>query len=80
MDKLWLQHYQEGVPHEININEYTSIVELFEKSCQKFKDKIAYVNMDCEVSFAELDKRSLQFARVLSLARCRQRNLPVKYK
>ncbi len=65
MDKLWLQQYELGVPHEIDINEYSSVVDLFETACRKYQDKIAYVNMGCEVSYSELDKLSLQFARFL---------------
>ena len=65
MDKLWLKHYQQGVPHEINVDEYASLVELFNESCHNYKDDIAYVNMNCPMSFAELDKLSAQFANYL---------------
>lgn len=62
MDKLWLKHYQQGVPYEINANEYASLVDLFDKTCSKYKNNIAYVNMGYEISYGELDKLSLQFA------------------
>jgi long-chain acyl-CoA synthetase len=61
VDKLWLKHYQQGVPPEINAEEYASLVHLFDEACQKHKNKTAYVNMGVELSYGELDKLSLQF-------------------
>ena len=62
MDKLWLKNYQQGVPHEINLNAFSSLVDLFETSCRKHGENIAYVNMGCELSFSTLDQLSSQFA------------------
>jgi len=62
VDKTWLDHYQQGVPHEIDPNEHSSLVALFEDSCQKYAHRVSYVNMGCEMTFAELDKRSMEFA------------------
>lgn len=62
MDKPWLKHYQQGVPYEININEYTSLVHLFDKVSHKYRDKIAYVNMGSKLSYEKLNQLSLQFA------------------
>lgn len=65
MDKLWLKHYQQGVPYEINANEYASLVHLFDETCDKHKDSIAYVNMGSELSFGTLNTLSMQFAAYL---------------
>ncbi|WP_133127251.1 AMP-binding protein [Legionella nagasakiensis] len=65
MEKLWLSQYQQTVPSEINMNDYTSIVQMFEETCQTFKENIAYTNMGTEISFRELDKLTLQFAAFL---------------
>lgn len=62
MDKIWLPHYQKGVADEINPQEYASLVELFEDSCQKNAQKTAYVNLGSNLSYAELDQKSRQFA------------------
>lgn len=62
MEKIWLKHYEKGVPAEINIDEYTSLVQLFEISCEKFKNSTSYTNMNTSISYAELDTLSLQFA------------------
>src|SRR3989338_6216828 len=62
MEKIWLKHYEKGVPAEINVDEYTSLVQLFEVSCDKFKNSTSYTNMNTSISYGELDKLSLQFA------------------
>lgn len=62
MDKLWLKSYQTGVPHEINLKEFSSLVELFTESCQKYATNSAYMNMNSSISYAELDKLSIEFA------------------
>lgn len=62
MDKVWLKHYQQGVPAEINTNEYASLVHLFNNACSKYQDNIAYVNMNSELSYNQLNQLSLQFA------------------
>lgn len=65
MDKLWLQQYQDCVPKEINTDECSSIVHLFHTACQKYKDKPAYVNLGTALTYADVDKFSLQFATYL---------------
>lgn len=62
MDKLWLKHYQQGVPYEINTNEYASLAHLFDEACRKHKNSPAYVNMGSELSYDKLNQLSLQFA------------------
>ena len=65
MEKLWLKHYQQGVPDEIDANKYASLAHLFNESCQKYTNNIAYTNMGCDISYGELDKLSMQFATYL---------------
>nr|WP_269570242.1 AMP-binding protein [Legionella tunisiensis] len=62
MDKVWLEQYQTGVPYEIDSSEYSSLVALFEDSCRQYSKQIAYVNLDCELSYRELEIKSRQFA------------------
>lgn len=65
MDKIWLKHYQEGVPHTIDTNDYSSIIALYEESCKKYADNYAYSSFGNKISFAELDEKSAQFASYL---------------
>jgi long-chain acyl-CoA synthetase len=65
MDKIWLQSYQAGVPGEIELNEFQSLGEMFEKSVAQYRDNIAYINMGVELTYGEVDKLSRDFAAYL---------------
>ncbi|MCX7117109.1 MAG: AMP-binding protein, partial [Legionellales bacterium] len=62
MEKLWLKHYQQGVPPEIDANIYASLVDMFDTACRKYKNNIAFVNMGTPISYGELDTLSMQFS------------------
>jgi long-chain acyl-CoA synthetase len=62
MNKPWLQSYPDGVPAEIDVESYSSILDIFEQSCRDFRERTAYVNFGRELSFAELDRLSRDFA------------------
>ncbi len=64
-DYPWFKHYPKGVAHEINPDEYPSLVEIIEGSMKKFADKPAFVNMDKGFTFKEVDELSLKFAAFL---------------
>ncbi|MCW3479157.1 long-chain-fatty-acid--CoA ligase [Neisseriaceae bacterium JH1-16] len=65
MEKIWLKNYQNGVAHEIDVNQFRSVVEVFEKSAAKFRDRPAVANMDKILSYGELDRLSSDFASYL---------------
>ncbi|QDQ27371.1 AMP-binding protein [Chitinimonas arctica] len=44
MERIWLNQYQPGVPAEIDLDEFQSAGEVFEKSAQKFRDRPAFSN------------------------------------
>ncbi len=60
MDRLWLNEYPAGVPHNINPDEYTSVVALLEDSLKRFADQPVTVCMDVWMTYGELDMRSQQ--------------------
>lgn len=62
MDKRWLEHYEKGVPHEINADQYTSLVALFDESCKKYSELPAFSNMGTDISYQQLEELSRQFA------------------
>ena len=61
----WFKHYPPSVPHEINADAYTSLVELLDESCHKFAGRPAYICMGQQLTFAELDTLTRQFAAYL---------------
>src|SRR5690554_7688398 len=40
--KPWFKFYPESVPHQVDVQAYASIVDLFEESVQKFQQATAY--------------------------------------
>ncbi len=64
-EKIWLKEYPEGVPAEIDAGRYGSIPQMVETVCRRFADKPAYSNFGCSMSYAELDRRSRDFAAFL---------------
>ncbi|WP_440027908.1 long-chain-fatty-acid--CoA ligase [Chromobacterium amazonense] len=65
MDKVWLKNYQAGVAHEIDINQFQSVIEVFDRSVKKFGDRPAMACMDKVLSYSELDALSGHFASFL---------------
>ncbi|MBN7821994.1 long-chain-fatty-acid--CoA ligase FadD [Bowmanella yangjiangensis] len=65
MDKIWLEHYPDNIPSEIDPDHYASLVDIFEQSVQKYADRVAFINMGKEMTFRELDQYSRQFAAYL---------------
>jgi long-chain acyl-CoA synthetase len=62
MEKIWLKSYQPGVPSVIDVNQYSSIVDMLESTFHKFAVKPAFHNMGRTMSYAEIDRLSYQFA------------------
>ncbi|MFO7762362.1 MAG: AMP-binding protein [Wenzhouxiangellaceae bacterium] len=60
-EKTWLDHYSEGVPAEIDMSEFDSVVDILEQSCEQYADQTAYVNFGREMSYRELDRLSRAF-------------------
>jgi long-chain acyl-CoA synthetase len=58
----WLNSYPEGVPAEIDLGEYNSIIEILEQSCSSNKDLTAFVNFETRLTYAELDLQTRNFA------------------
>ena len=50
----WLESYPDFVSHSTEIN-YENIVEIYNQSIRNFGDKVAYKNMDVELTYNELD-------------------------
>ncbi len=65
MDRFWIKSYPPGVPAEVNVHAFRSIVDMFERSAAKFGGKPAFVQMGVTLSFAELDRLSRAFAMYL---------------
>ena len=58
MEKIWLKQYPAGVPHEINPDQFSSVVELFETAISRFGDRPSFTNLGVTLSFDELDRQT----------------------
>src|SRR5947208_534583 len=65
MERIWLKQYPSGVPADIDVSQYTSLVELLEESFAKFADRKAFICMDKSISYRDLDEMSLALAAYL---------------
>jgi long-chain acyl-CoA synthetase len=61
MDRIWLKSYPAGVPAQIDPRKYRSLIQLFEQSIAKYRDRPAFHSMGKTITFDELDKRSRDF-------------------
>ena len=61
MEKFWLQHYPPGVPAEVDVDQYSSLVQLMEEGFSKYAQRNAYAYMDRLFTFAEIDRHSAAF-------------------
>lgn len=64
-DRPWLAAYPEGVPADIDIRSYRSLVHLMEESFERHATRTAYSFMGKDVSFAQVDSLSQAFAAYL---------------
>ncbi|MEE1889288.1 long-chain-fatty-acid--CoA ligase FadD2 [Pseudomonas carassii] len=59
---FWNDKRPAGVPSTIDMNAYTSVVDVFERCCKRFADRPAYSNLGVTLSYADLERHSAAFA------------------
>lgn len=62
MEKVWIKSYPANMPAEVPTPPFKSVRDLFEQAFEKYPDNAAYTNMGRTLSYAELDRLSMQFA------------------
>ncbi len=58
MEKVWLAHYPQGVAHDINLEQYSSLTQLLDQSFKANSQNPFSVCMDRWMSYGELDQLS----------------------
>ena len=58
MERIWLKQYPAGVPADIDVNQYPSLVELLEESFKKYADRKSFICMDKAITYRDLDEMS----------------------
>jgi long-chain acyl-CoA synthetase len=64
-DRPWLASYPAGVPAEIDVDEYPSIVAVLQGAIEKYRDRPAFSSLGKTISYAETDVLSARFAAYL---------------
>ena len=65
MEKTWLKQYPAGVPANINVEQYGSLVALLDESFKKYAGRMAYKFMGKTITFAQVDEASRALAAYL---------------
>lgn len=65
MDQPWINHLPKDVPAEINVEQYSSLVDMFETAVTKYEDQPAFINMGATLTYRKLEERSRAFAAYL---------------
>jgi long-chain acyl-CoA synthetase len=61
----WLAHYPPGVPAEIDVDEFPSIVSVMERAIERYRDKPAFANLGKAITYGDVDRLSGQLAAYL---------------
>ncbi len=62
MEPIWLAHYPQGVPAQIDPARYASLPALFEESFKTFRDRKAFASFGETMTFGEVDHHSRDIA------------------
>jgi long-chain acyl-CoA synthetase len=65
IERPWLSSYPQGVPAEIDVNEFPSIVSVLENAIAKYRDRPAFSNFGKVMTYGDIDRLSEQFASYL---------------
>lgn len=60
--EFWNDNRPAGVPNEIDLGAYRSVVEVFERACKTHADRPAFSNMGVTLSYSDLERHSAAFA------------------
>jgi len=61
-NKPWLKNYPKGVSSNISFDEYSSLVDMFEKTCERFSSNKAFTNFGVSFTFKEIYQKSSNLA------------------
>ncbi len=68
-ERIWLKNYPLGVPHDIDTEGYTSMVDLINDNLVKFKDRPAFTSIvgssKKTMTFSDVDQKSRAFGAYL---------------
>ncbi len=60
--EFWNDKRPAGVPNDIDMSAYRSVVEVFERACKAHADRPAFTNMGVTLTYSDLERHSAAFA------------------
>jgi long-chain acyl-CoA synthetase len=64
-DGIWYASYPRDVAHEIDPSRYRSLAHFFDECVERFRDRVAFVSLGSELTFAALGEKARAFASYL---------------
>ena len=64
-NKPWLKSYPQGVSATINFDEFSSLVDMFNETTQRFKNNNAFTNFGVSLTFHQIYNNSSNLAAFL---------------
>ena len=64
-DGIWYASYPPGVPREIDVGQYRSVVHFFDECTTTFRGRTAFVSIGSEMSYDRLARKAKAFAAYL---------------
>ncbi len=64
-DTFFSDRYPEGLPATVDVDQYKSVVEVFNKSVSKFADRPAFTALGQTLTYGDVDRLSADFAAYL---------------
>ncbi|HET8707231.1 MAG TPA: hypothetical protein VFM46_13090 [Pseudomonadales bacterium] len=58
---FWVDKYPASINHEVNFDQYSTMIDVFENAVKKFADKPGASNWEYCISLRQLDRLSAQF-------------------
>lgn len=62
MNRVWLESYPDGVPHDIDPDAFPSVWAMVEDAIDRYGERVAFTNMGASLSYSGLEAMSRRFA------------------
>ena len=62
IDRFWLKNYPKGVPADVDVNQYASLVQLLDEAFSKYSGQAAYTCMGKTLTYRDLNEQSAAVA------------------
>ncbi len=63
--KPWLANYPSGIPANVDVDSYASLIEIIDENLKKYANLVAFSNFGKELKYKEVDRMSKDFGAYL---------------